>query len=42
MKRLIFILFIVPFLSFSQKIEHTKAEALGDRIVITYSLVQGE
>ena len=42
MKRLIFILFIVPFLSFSQKIENTKAEALGDRIVITYSLVQGE
>lgn len=42
MRNLIFLLFLVPVLSFSQKIENTKAEAAGEKIIITYDLTQGE
>lgn len=42
MRRFIFLSMLVPFLSFSQKIENTKAEVAGDKIIITYDLTQGE
>lgn len=42
MRNLVFFLFLVPLLSFSQKIENTKAEASGEKIIITYDLTQGE
>lgn len=42
MRKFLFLLFLAPVTSFSQKIENTKAEAAGEKIVITYDLTQGE
>ena len=42
MRKLVFLLLLNSLASFSQKIENTKAEAVGERIVITYDLTRGE
>ncbi len=42
MRNLVFLLFLVPLLTFSQKIENTKAELSGEKIIITYDLTLGE
>jgi len=41
MKSLILAL-LIPIASFAQKVENTRAEVVGDKIVVTYDLVQGE
>ena len=42
MRKLVFLLFLAPLAVYSQKIVNTKAEALGEKIVITYDLAEGE
>lgn len=42
MRKPVFLIFLVPLFSFSQKIENTKAEATGEKIIITYDLIRGE
>jgi len=42
MKKFLFLLYLAPFAVLSQKIENSKAEAAGDKIIITYDLVAGE
>jgi len=41
MKALAFAL-LVPVAAFSQKVENTRAEVVGDKIIVTYDLIQGE
>lgn len=41
MKALAFAI-LIPFAAFSQKVENTVAEVVGDQIIITYDLTQGE
>lgn len=41
MRKLGFWLLLVPFASLAQKIESPKAEAVGDKIIISYDLTQG-
>lgn len=42
MRRLITILCVLPSLSLAQKLENIKAEASGERILVSYDLVQGD
>ena len=42
MRNLVFLLFLVPLLTFAQKIENTRAETSGEKVIITYDLIQGE
>ena len=42
MRKLVFLLLLNSLAAFSQKIENTKAEAVGEKIVITYDLTRGE
>lgn len=42
MRKLVFLLFLAPLTAFSQRLESTKAEAVGEKIIITYDLTGGE